>query len=184
MAVVIRFCPYRSPVIEPGNILLFCSGTTGFGTGKIIKKSHCIAEAMIEKKAARGNILWFRLAGKLTEEDYTDNLIPELERALEQYRKIRLLVQVEYFGGWTEGGAWEELKGWPQFSKIERMAIVADDSWDEWMTWMVKITGIFTGLVVRFFGSGRIEEAWDWLESRIGTGIFAFFYLTDGGNGA
>lgn len=120
---------------------------------------------MIEKNAARGNILQFRLVGKLTEEDYTNNLIPELERALEQYKKIRLLIQVEYFGGWTQGGAWEELKGWPQFLKIERMAIVADNSWDEWMTWMVKITGIFTGLSVRFFKAGRIEEAWDWLEA-------------------
>ena len=121
---------------------------------------------MIEKMAARGNIQWFRFMGKLTEEDYADNLIPELVRALEQYKKIRLLVQVESFGGWTEGGAWEELKGWPQFSKVERMAIVADDSWDEWMTWMVRITGIFTGLSVKFFKTGRIEEAWDWLESR------------------
>ncbi len=67
---------------------------------------------MIEKNAARGNILWFRLVGKLTEEDYTNNLIPELERALEQYKKIRLLIQVEYFGldtrwsmGRTEGMA-------------------------------------------------------------------------------
>jgi hypothetical protein len=120
---------------------------------------------MIEKNAARGNILWFRLFGKLTEEDYTNNLIPELERSLEQYKKIRLLIQVEYFGGWTQGGVWEELKGWSQFPKVERMAIVADESWDEWMTWMVKITGIFTGLSVRFFKKGRIEEAWDWLET-------------------
>jgi|WetSurMetagenome_2_1015567.scaffolds.fasta_scaffold731922_1 hypothetical protein len=36
---------------------------------------------------------------------------------------------------------------------------------DDWMTWMVKITGIFTGLSVRFFKAGRIEEAWDWLET-------------------
>lgn len=132
---------------------------------KILKDPRCKVEPMIEKNAARGNILWFRLVGKLTEEDYTNNLMPELERALEQYKKIRLLIQVEYFGGWTEGGAWEELKGWPQFSKVERMAIVADDSWDEWMTWMVKITGIITGLSVRFFKAGRIEEAWDWLEA-------------------
>jgi hypothetical protein len=120
---------------------------------------------MIEKNAARGNILWFRFMGKLTEDDYTNNLIPELERALEQYKKIRLLIQVEYFGGWTQGGAMEELKGWPQVSKVERLAIVADDSWDEWMTWMVKIAGIFTGTSVRFFKAGRIEEAWDWLEA-------------------
>ena len=133
--------------------------------GKILRSLQYKAGAMIEKNAARGNILWFRLIGKLTEEDYTNNLIPELERSLEQYKKIRLLIQVEYFGGWTQGGVWEELKGWSQFSKVERMAIVADDSWDEWMTWMVKIAGIFTGLSVRFFKMGRIEEAWDWLEA-------------------
>jgi hypothetical protein len=120
---------------------------------------------MIEKNAARGNILWFRFMGKLTEDDYTNNLIPELDRALEQYKKIRLLIQVEYFGGWTQGGVMEELKGWPQVSKVERLAVVADDSWDEWMTWMVKIAGIFTGISVRFFKAGRIEEAWDWLEA-------------------
>jgi hypothetical protein len=133
--------------------------------GKILRTPRCKAVAMIEKKAARGNILWFRLSGKLTEEDYTNNLIPELERALENYKKIRLLIQVEYFGGWTQGGAWEELTSWPQFLKVERMAVVADDSWDEWMTWMVRITGIFTGLLVRFFKAGKIEEAWDWLEA-------------------
>jgi len=125
----------------------------------------CKGERMIEKKAARGNIQWFRLYGKLTEEDYTGNLIPELERALEQYKKIRLLVQVEYFGGWTPGGIWEELANWPKFSKVERMAIVADDSWDEWMTWMVRIAGIFSGTQIRFFKAGRIEQAWDWLET-------------------
>jgi hypothetical protein len=58
-----------------------------------------------------------------------------------------------------------KLKGWPQFSKVECMAILADDSWDEWMTWMGKITGFFTELSVRIFKAGRIEEAWDWLES-------------------
>jgi hypothetical protein len=120
---------------------------------------------MIEKNAGRGNILWFRFMGKLTEQDYTDNLIPELDRALEQYKKIRLLIQIEYFGGLTEKGAWEELKGWPQVSKIERLAVVADDSWDEWMTWMVRILGRVTGIQVRFFKKGRIEEAWDWLEA-------------------
>ena len=103
--------------------------------------------------------------GSSTEEDYTENLMPELDRALEQYKKIRLLLQVEYFGGWTQESVWQELKNWPQFSKVERIAIVADDSWDEWMTWMVKITGFFTGTLVRFFKAGRIEEAWDFLES-------------------
>jgi hypothetical protein len=120
---------------------------------------------MIEKKAGRGNILWFRMAGKLTAEDYTRNLMPELKRELERYKKIRLLLEVSYFGGWTKDSVWEELKGWPEFSRIERLAIVADDSWDDWMTWMVKITGFLTRLEVRFFRSGRIEEAWDWLES-------------------
>ena len=120
---------------------------------------------MIEKRAARGTIQWFRFTGRLTEEDYTNNLIPEMERALEQYPKIRMLFQIEHFDGWTSGGAWEDIKEWRQVSKIERIAVVADDSWDEWMTWVVRIAGFFTGIPVRFFRAGRIEEAWDWLEA-------------------
>jgi len=119
---------------------------------------------MIQKLASRGNILAFGLSGKLSEEDYTANLIPELERALEDYKTIRLLLRVEYFGGWKKGSMWEEFHNWPLFSKIERMAVVADDSWDEWMTWAVKIFSIFTRVPVRFFRTGRMEEAWDWLE--------------------
>ena len=141
-------------------------GSPHWYSGKNIKRFTANRVPMIEQKASRGNIHWFRLYGKLTEEDYTANLIPELERAIEQYKKIRLLLQVEYFGGWTEGGALQELKEWPQFSKkIERIAIVADDSWDDWMTWMAKIAGMVTGTPVRFFRAGRIEEAWDWLEA-------------------
>jgi hypothetical protein len=121
---------------------------------------------MIEKTAARGNIMSFRLQGKLTEADYINNLIPELERALEQYQKIRLLLLIEYFGGWTTGGAWEEFANWQKFSKIEKMAIIADDSWDEWLTWTLKIFSVLTRTSVRFFKSGRVEEAWDWLEKQ------------------
>jgi hypothetical protein len=121
---------------------------------------------MIEKLAARGNLLAFRFTGKLSEEDYTDNLIPELERSLENYKTLRLLLRVEHFEGWKPGGAWEEFRNWHMFSKIERTAIVADDTWDEWMSWMVKIYGIFSGTPFRFFRIDRMEDAWDWLERR------------------
>jgi SpoIIAA-like len=119
---------------------------------------------MIEKIAARGNIQAFRLSGKLTEEDYTNNLIPELERALENYKTIRLLLRVEHFEGWKPGGAWEEFKNWPLYSKIERTAVVADDSWAEWMSWMLKMFGIFTGLSISFYRINQMETAWDWIE--------------------
>ena len=120
---------------------------------------------MIEKTAARGNIQAFRLSGKLTEEDYTNNLIPELERALENYKTIRLLLRVEHFEGWKPGGAWEEFKNWPLYSKIERIAFVADDSWAEWMSGMLKMFGAFTGLSISFYRIDQMETAWDWIEA-------------------
>ena len=132
--------------------------------GGNIKYYFVKGESMIEKIAARGNIQAFRLTGKLTEEDYTNNLIPELERALENYKTIRLLLQIEYFGGWKTGGVWEEFKNWPLYSKIERTAIVADDSWAEWMSWMLMMFGMITGLSVKFFRLDQRENAWDWLE--------------------
>jgi len=67
--------------------------------GEMIINPGADGRPMIEKLAERGNILAVRLTGELSDEDYTGNLIPELERALERYKKIRLLLRVEHFRG-------------------------------------------------------------------------------------
>lgn len=109
------------------------------------------------------NVLGFLLEGKLTEEDYTELLIPTLQEEIDQHREVRVLIQVKDFGGWTAGGAWEDLKNWPMLRHLDKMAFVSDDSWDEVLTWMFKVFAGLTGMDTRFFRKERLEEAWGWV---------------------
>ncbi len=64
--------------------------------------------------------------GKLTEADYRDVLDPEMEKAMKEYPKIRVVWVIEGFEGWTVGGAWEDFLLGMKFSVVEKMATVID----------------------------------------------------------
>jgi hypothetical protein len=120
---------------------------------------------MIEKllPESSGKVIGFRIRGKLSEEDYTEVLVPIIEDELEKFPKVRVLLQVENFQGWTAGGAWEDLKNWPTFRFVERMALVGDQSWDDLMTWMLRVFASFTHTELRFYRKERLGEALEWL---------------------
>ncbi len=121
---------------------------------------------MIEKLPdSSGNILGFRLGGRLSEADYTDLLVPEMEKAMNEYPKIRVVLIMEGFEGWTVGGAWEDFLLGTKFSAVEKMAAVIDESWDEWMTLMFKAFTTLTRTELRFFRKERIDEAWEWIRA-------------------
>lgn len=52
-----------------------------------------------------GGTIGFLVHGKLTDEDYQNVLIPVMEEAIKTRQKIRLLLQMENFLGWTPRGA-------------------------------------------------------------------------------
>jgi hypothetical protein len=121
---------------------------------------------MIEKlPESSGNILGYRLQGKLTESDYRDHLVPEMESAMKEYGKIRFVWVMEGFKGWTVGGAWEDFLLGLKFSSVEKMATVIDESWDEWMTWLFKGFTTLTQTELRFFKQDRLDEAWEWIRA-------------------
>jgi hypothetical protein len=121
---------------------------------------------MIEKlPGSSGNVLGFRLWGTLTEADYRDILTPEIEKTLTDHPKIRVLITLERFEGWTVGGAWEDFTFALKLPSVERMALVVDDTWDEWMTWLAKAFATFTKTEIRFFRQDRNQEAWDWIRA-------------------
>jgi hypothetical protein len=121
---------------------------------------------MIEKMPeSSGNILGFQIRGKLTEADYRDLLDPEIEKAMKKYPMIRVLWAMENFEGWTVGGAWEDFLLGLKFWKVEKLATVIDEDWDEWMTLLFKAFTTLTGTELRFFKKERLAEAWDWIRA-------------------
>ena len=112
-----------------------------------------------------GKSVGFLVHGKLTDEDYQKVLIPVVEETIKAHQKIRILFQMENFGGWTPRGAWDDFINWPKFRSVERMAVVIDENWDEYMSWLFKFFAAFTHIEVRFFKKERLADAWNWLRA-------------------
>lgn len=107
-------------------------------------------------------ILGFKLTGKLHDDDY-QTFIPIVEKALtEAEGKVSLLAKFEDFDGWDFNAAWDDLKfGVQHYSDFDRIALVGDKKWEEWMARFCKP---FTRATVKYFDMSDEEAAWTWLQ--------------------
>jgi len=106
-------------------------------------------------------ILGFKLIGKLHDDDY-QTFLPIVEAALQKAEgRISLLAIFEDFHGWDMNAAWEDLKfGVQHYSDFERIAMVGDKQWEEWMARFCKP---FTRAAVKYFDASEEQDAWAWL---------------------
>lgn len=108
-----------------------------------------------------GKLLVVRLTGKLVKEDY-DHFVPTVERLAKQHGRIRMLVEMHDFHGWTAGALWEDIKfDLKHFSDIERLALVGETKWEKGMAAFCKP---FTTAKVRYFDQSATAEVRTWLE--------------------
>ncbi len=116
---------------------------------------------MFEKmKESSGNVIGFRMTGKLTDADYKA-VAPEFEDGIKKFGKIRLLWLLQDFKGWEAKAAWDDYEYWRKYGKgIERIAIVGNKRWEEWMT---KLAKLFMKGGVKYFDDSQLEDAWTWV---------------------
>ena len=107
-----------------------------------------------------GKLLEVHLTGKLVKQDY-ETFLPVVERLVKQHGKLRLLVELHDFHGWTAGALWEDVKfDARHFYDIERLAIVGETKWEQGMAVFCKP---FTTAKVRYFDGAKAAEARIWL---------------------
>lgn len=110
---------------------------------------------------AGGKCLLVNLSGKLAKEDY-QHFVPEVERLIQREGKVRMLVRMHDFHGWTMGALWEDIKfDFKHFNHIERVALVGESKWEAGMAVFCKP---FTSATVRYFDETHAEEAHRWLK--------------------
>ena len=109
-----------------------------------------------------GRVLDVNLHGRLTRRDF-DYIVPETERLIRQYGKIRIVVTLHDFSGWDFGAAWEEIK-WEakHFNDVEKIAIVGDCKWHQRMA---TLCNPFTTAEVRYFNLDALDAAYQWVDS-------------------
>ncbi len=109
-----------------------------------------------------GKVLEIHMTGKLSAEDY-GHFVPSVERLVEQHGKIRLLVEMHDFHGWTAGALWQDIKfDARHFGHIERIAMAGEKRWQHGMSIFCKP---FTAAKIRYFDRSAIDEARAWLNS-------------------
>jgi len=118
--------------------------------------------AVVLKEVDGGKVLEAQLTGKLDKEDY-QQFVPVVERLVREHGKIRMLVEMHNFHGWTAGALWQDLKfDAKHFKDIERLAMVGEAKWQHGMAMFCKP---FTAATVRYFDRSAIAEARAWLTS-------------------
>ena len=106
--------------------------------------------------------LAFRMSGKLHDEDY-QTFVPRVDHAIAEEGKVKLLAEFQDFHGWDMHALWDDIKfATTHCSKIEKIALVGDRKWEEWMA---KVCRPFTEGELKYFDAADIQSAWDWLSA-------------------
>jgi len=118
---------------------------------------------MIEVMESKGNLLWLRASGKLTDRDYQEVLIPRLEEVIWKQDKARLLFHLDPdFQGWELGALWDDVKfGLKHKDDFEKVAVVGAPRWAEAT---VKIFARFMEGEIKTMLPEQLAEAWEWLQ--------------------
>jgi hypothetical protein len=116
--------------------------------------------AVALKETNGGKVLEILLTGKLAKEDY-DQLVPAMERLIKEHGRIRILVEMRDFHGWTAGALWQDFKfDAKHFTDIERVAMVGETKWQHGMAIFCKP---FTTASICYFDRPAIDQAREWL---------------------
>jgi len=111
------------------------------------------------EELADGKVLDISLGGQLTRDDYA-HFVPAVNRFVRKHRKVRLVVRMHDFRGWTMGALWEDVKfDLRHFDHVERLAFVGETPWESGMALFCRI---FTTAKIRFFDSAHADEAREW----------------------
>lgn len=109
---------------------------------------------------AEDGVLEVHASGKLTKEFY-QAFVPEVDKQIEEFGKLRILFVMNDFHGWTAGALWEDVKfDLKHWKDIERLAIVGESKWEKGMATFCKP---FTKAKIQYFDQAQLEEAREWV---------------------
>ncbi len=102
-----------------------------------------------------------RSSGKLTRQDYDAVIVPLVDEALRDHRKLRCLVEIPDYGGITPSAAFEDISlGLRVLKAFEGCAIVTDLGWVGEIT---RFSAFLMPYPVRVFPSAQRAQAIEWL---------------------
>ena len=112
--------------------------------------------------------LGFKVSGNVTGDDYDNVLTPAIDKAIEEFDRIKLLAQIgPDFKGYSLDAAWDDAKlGLRHWNGFDRVALATDVSW---IRTMIKAIGFMMPCPVQLFELGEVDDAKRWLSESLGS---------------
>jgi hypothetical protein len=109
--------------------------------------------------------LGFRVSGKVERSDYTDVMVPELTKAVEQGGGLRTLYLLDRLEEMEPGALWEDAQagfnlGIRHLSAWQRTAMVTDQ---EWLVRAVQLMAWMAPGEFKVFPTAELEQAKAWV---------------------
>lgn len=119
---------------------------------------------MIEVMDMGGTVLGFRASGKVSHEDYTDTLVPAVEKAVAANGSVSLYYELgSEFEGYTAHAMWDDSKlGMRFLTSFERIAVVTDDAA---IAGAFRLFGPLMPGQARVFANAQKQEAAAWISA-------------------
>lgn len=123
---------------------------------------------MIELMTPRGvSPMEVRFAGKITDDDYEDVLVPALEAAIEAHDRVRLLVVFDDWGGYELEALLDDARmGLKHWNGFERVAVVSDVAP---LNTAIRAFSVLYPCPVAIFERSNLDDARRWMRESLGS---------------
>lgn len=120
------------------------------------------------KSKSHKNIIGLKLSGYLTYEEYND-IVPFLEKKIQEFGKIRLLIELDHWKGWNGIAApfKDAIFVLKNSFNIQRVAFVVDSKTDCQAVLIDKPFSPWLKDHTRFFSQAEMLNAWKWISEGI-----------------
>jgi hypothetical protein len=110
-----------------------------------------------------GNIIGFRLSGKMEDEEF-DEIVSLMDERLMEHKKLRVYAEVEEFKGMSVNTFMKDLHySLRHWRDVEKEAVVSDKGWLK--AWVEIAGSIVPGVEVKFFPFEETAKAKEWIRA-------------------
>ena len=120
--------------------------------------------AIIQMEGFPSDVIALRFSGLITSQDYTASLVPLIDAASKEHKKLKLLcVFDQYFDGYSAGAMWDDMRfGFSHIATFSKLALVTDI---DWIRKSAKLFGTLMPTEVMVFDSDDLQEATAWIKT-------------------
>ena len=108
-----------------------------------------------------GNVIAIEVDGHIEKKDY-DKVTPLMEKAIREFGKVRLYIQITQIEGIQPSAFIEDVKTYfKHFKDLEKIAVVGNSKWHKFWS---DLAAPFISGELKYFTLDQITEAKTWIE--------------------